>query len=240
MENAEITAYIRENMGAHPIFNHWLACETTFFIGLPEVASVYALPATLAGHEFFRFGANGLFHQWISQKCDAGERIVSVYLGDHPDTAAIANGKAVDSSSGYSLLEGIPGKSTCGELDPSIILLLAENGFSPQEIEETLYTRSGWQTVSGKATSYAQMVTAKGSGFDLAREINLRALIKSIGAMLATLGGAERIILGCESKKPFEGLFASIQNKLSFTSFNMELIEVKRKELIKSLLNYNL
>ncbi len=136
-ENAEITSYIHEIAGASH-FQSLVGCETAFISSLPELLHL-CLPGTLSGHDF-PLWMGGLFTNG-SPKIWLFERIVSVRLGENP-TPRPCGRQGNGYHRRYSKLEGYPEKHL-RRLDPSAVLLLAENGFTPPEIEETLYTRSG-------------------------------------------------------------------------------------------------
>lgn len=237
LENTEIVKRIQEDIDKNPTTSRWLACETAFFNTLPKNASAYALPESLRLQDFRRFGADGLFHQSVADQYP-GQRIVSVFLNEHPNAAAISNGKAVETSCGYSFLEGVAGQSTCGDLDPSVVLMLAENGLAPAKIEALLYQNSGWQAIIGSQCSFADLLTGQGEAFSLAREMHFQAVVKAIGAMVASLGGADRIVIDCESNTLCEEYVQSIRDRFAFSKIKVELVQMSRSQIVDFLFKH--
>jgi acetate kinase len=233
-ENDAIVNRLKADLAHSPAPTRWLACETAFFSTLPATAASYALPASLNELGFDRYGADGFFHQWVGSQYPH-ERIVSVFLGEHPNAAAIDKGSAVETTAGYSMLEGLPGLSTCGDLDPSIVLLLAENGLTPKQIEEKLSVESGWQAIVGEPCGFEQLLSSEGERFVLARAMFTRSLIKAIGAILTSLGGADRIVVGCASIGLCQPFYVALQKSLSFTGVKMELLQVNPKQILEFL-----
>jgi acetate kinase len=128
-ENQTVIDAIKDFFTREPAVEQYLACETAFFHTLPEAASEYALPRSQRAAGLRRFGVDGLFHEWVAKHFANDRNIVSVHLTGNTTLSAIRAGKAVDTSGGYSLLEGLPGMTTCGEIDPSLVLFLNEQGF---------------------------------------------------------------------------------------------------------------
>ncbi len=170
-ENAEITSYIHENMRAHPIFSHWLACETAFFSSLPEVAAIYALPGTLSGHDFHAM-------EWTA--CSPMDRPEygfsngsSVFAWERTQRRGLADGKAMDTTGATANWKDTR-KSTCGDSTPAPCCCWLKMGL-PHPRSKKRCTPAPVAGGKRPKASYEQMMTAKGSGFDLAREMSLRA-----------------------------------------------------------------
>lgn len=216
--------------------HHWVACETAFFQPLPEAKKYYALPAELRQNGYRRFGGDGLFHQWAAQIHPEDCKFVSVHLSENPSVAAIREERAVDSSQGYSHLEGLPGLTLCGEIDPSVVLFLAEQGKSATEISDLLYHHSGWQVFAGQ-TPLRDLWNDSQKGA-LFQKMYLHNLIETIGAMVAALGGADLIFLGSESSAIFEEMVLQIESHFADFSLPFEFKEVRRAQMIEEVFNY--
>ena len=236
-ENSEVHTELKASIAENTYNAHWLACETAFFYSLPPVSAAYALPKDLRTQGFRKYGSNGIFHQWVAEQFPAEERIVSVCLNDTLNTAALVNRRAVDTSGGYSLLESIPGRSTCGSIDPSIVLLLAENGFSTAQVEKLLYLDSGWQATAGVQCSLADLVRSSDNALSLAYEILTQNLLKAIGAMLASLGGADRIVIGGGEVGESAEFITLLRSRLSFTGVPATMLEAKRKTIAENIIH---
>ena len=106
-----------------PGIPHFLFCDTAFFAGLPDVAGTYAVPEELRETGVRRYGSYGLVHQWAWAKARSlfGENVgkmVSVYLGDHTNLAALRDGQPLDTTIGFTPVEGIPPGPAAGTSMP--------------------------------------------------------------------------------------------------------------------------
>lgn len=235
-ENQAVVEAIRRRFESTPNQTQYLACETAFFARLPRVAASYALPGADAAR-LRRFGTDGLMHAWAAAHHPHLSRIVSVNLAANTSLAAIHNGEAVDCSTGYSLLSGLPGLATCGEIDPSLVLFLAEQGRTAAQIRELLYKESGWQSFSRQSITFEGFLNGGSASLELARSMYFHGLIKQIGAMLSVLGGAERVIIMCESATICEPLTERIRCHFQPYDLPFELVEVTRNEVLLNLIH---
>lgn len=183
-EDAETVKALQASMLAHPEMIHWAACETAFFNDLPQPAVDYALPQALLEKGYQRYGGDGLLVHWASQQLSHYSSIVVVHLGDTPTVSAVQNGKAVDCSQGYSAVEGMPSSTSCGSIDPSIVLLLSENGYSPAQIADLLYRQSGW----GADLHLADLLNTHDQKIQMLHDHVADSLVKAVGEAFSTLG----------------------------------------------------
>jgi acetate kinase len=142
---------------------------------MPLKTSAFALPFAYLEKGVRRFGGDGLFHQWAweaaDQRIDRLQRLVSVHLGDAPNMAAILNGHSLESSLGFSPLDGIPSQTGCGEIDPGIVLLLAEQGMSPDKVERILAQDSGLCALLGRKAHWDEAAAGAAPQFYLAHQL---------------------------------------------------------------------
>jgi acetate kinase len=184
-----------------PDIPQYLLCETAFFSNLPACASAYALPYEFYEKGVRRFGGDGLCHHWVwkflHQYDPRINRLLSIHLCDTPNLAAIKDGAPIETSLGFSMLEGLPSKTGCGDIDPSIILLFTANQ-TPTEIEHLLTHESGWKALTGKPCSFNDLLTGKENNILSTREKFRQGLLKTIGAGFASLGGADAIVFAAD------------------------------------------
>jgi acetate kinase len=230
-ENTATVKAILQSLQERPHLTHWLACETAFFSDLPAAQKTYAIQAEERAQGYTRFGADGLFHSWATQNHPKTERFISIHLCENTTLAAIHAGKVIDCSTGYSLLEGLPGLTTCGDLDPSLVGLLHEKGFSTEKIGQILYQKSGWQSISPNIT-FTDLVNSTSVEPALPQDMYVHALIKGIGAMLSILGGADLVFCGCEKIAYCKPFFEKIRTHFAFTKIKFELSEVNRETVL--------
>ncbi len=134
-----------------------VACfDTAFHRGHPEVADRYALPEQLYAEGVRRYGFHGLSYEYIANRLPevapdiARGRVVVAHLGSGASMCAISAGKSVESTMGFTALDGLPMGTRPGQLDPGIVLyLMSEKGMSAKEIEHFLYNECGLKGLSG-------------------------------------------------------------------------------------------
>lgn len=183
-----------------------VACfDTAFHATLTPAAATYALPAEWrARYGLRRFGFHGLSHAWVvrraSELCGgdgAALRIVSCHLGAGASLCAIAGGRSVDTTMGFTPLEGIVMATRSGSVDPGVLLWLLERGeLSVQELGQALEHRSGLLGLSGSADMREVLERAQaGDGpAGLALEVYVHRLRAGIAAMAAALDGLDVLV----------------------------------------------
>jgi acetate kinase len=183
--------------------------DTAFHHTLPPCARAYALPYELAArHRIRRYGFHGIAHASLAAGY-AGftgstlekDRIITLQLGNGCSVTAIARGKSIETSMGFTPLEGLVMGTRSGDLDPSIVSYLAHReNVDVAEIERWLNERSGLLGVSGRTNDMRELLHAATQAQDeraaLAIELFCYRARKYVGAYLAVLGGADGIVFG--------------------------------------------
>jgi hypothetical protein len=174
--------------------------DTAFFQELPEVAAVYALPAELSSRlQLRRYGFHGIAHAALWRRWSEigrGDRLVSLQLGSGSSITATRNGKPLDTSMGFTPLEGLVMATRCGDLDPGLLLHLQANGLDSEALTDTLYRRSGLLGVSGISGDMRELLGADDAAARLAIALYCYRARKYLGAYLTVLGGADGILFG--------------------------------------------
>jgi acetate kinase len=181
--------------------------DTAFFASLPDVAKVYAIPHVLSEkYSIRRYGFHGLAHRYMVQRYREFRpdverpRLVTLQLGNGCSATASVDGKPVDTSMGFTPLEGLIMGTRSGDLDPSLPLYLMEKeGLSTAEVASLLNRRSGLLGLSGRSHDMRDLLAAAKAGdrrSRLAIEAFCYRVRKYVGAYLAALGGADAIIFG--------------------------------------------
>jgi acetate kinase len=183
-----------------------VACiDTAFHAGLPAAASTYALPREWRErHGLRRFGFHGLSHSYASRRVaellgrDAGElRIVSCHLGAGASLAAIDGGRSVDTTMGFTPVEGLVMATRSGNVDPGLLMwLLQHGGVGVDELADALEHRSGLAGLAGTADMRHVLEAARAGDEDaaLARDVYVHRLRALIAAMAAALGGLDALV----------------------------------------------
>jgi acetate kinase len=181
--------------------------DTAFHASMPPRAYLYALPIELYQKERVRrYGFHGTSHKYVS--CEAARylnrdmdslKIITCHLGNGSSIAAVKDGRCIDTSMGFTPLEGLMMGTRCGDLDPAIIFYLMDrkqmNAF---EVNEMLNKKSGMLGLAAIGSSDLRDVEQKMAGGDAqaktAFEVFCYRVRKYIGAYIAALGGVDVIV----------------------------------------------
>ena len=179
-----------------------VACfDTAFHATIPDAAATYALPPEWrARWTLRRYGFHGLSHAYVSRRaasmCGAS-RIVTCHLGAGASLAAVRDGVSVDTTMGFTPLDGLVMATRSGSVDPGLVLWLAEHAHTPPaELAATLEYRSGLAGLAG--TADMREVLSRGAEGDaravLGRDVYLHRLRGAIASMAAALGGLDALV----------------------------------------------
>jgi acetate kinase len=171
------------------------ALDTAFHSTLPPRAWRYALPE-IAGVR--RYGFHGWSHRYVTERYAAltgssEPTIVTLHLGGGCSAAAILRGRSVDTSMGYSPLEGLVMGTRAGDLDPGILTHLLHSGTSLPELDHLLQHEAGLKALAGTA-DVRELLGRDDAAAELALELFCYRIQKCVGAYLAALEGAEAIV----------------------------------------------
>ena len=182
-----------------------VACfDTAFHATIGEAAATYALPAEWrARWTLRRYGFHGLSHAYASRRVAEllgppdGLRVVTCHLGAGASLAAVLSGRSVDTTMGFTPLEGLVMATRSGTVDPGLVLWLEEHAHTPSaELAATLEYRSGLTGLAG--TSDMREVLSRAAAGDpravLGRDVYLHRLRALIGAMAAAMDGLDAIV----------------------------------------------
>lgn len=172
-----------------------VACfDTAFHAGLPAAAATYALPAEWRErYGLRRYGFHGLSHAYATRRATAmlggvPRRLVVCHLGAGASLCAVASGRSVDTTMGFTPLEGLVMATRSGDVDPGLLLWLQEReGLAPGELADALEQRSGLLALTGTAD-----MRKVGEGLGL--EVYLHRLRAGIAGMAAALGGLDALV----------------------------------------------
>ncbi len=181
------------------------AFDTSFFSSLPRVAGEYALAAKYGvDQDVRRYGFHGLAHEalwrrWTQLRPDLprGGRLITLQLGGGASIAAIDRGQPLDTSMGFSPLEGLVMGSRSGDLDPAVVPYLQKRlGKDCAEIVGLLNRESGVAGLSGGITNLSQLATDPAPQSQFTVDLYCYRARKYIGAYLTVLGGCDGIVFG--------------------------------------------
>jgi acetate kinase len=182
-----------------------VACfDTAFHATIPTAAATFALPAEWRTRwELRRYGFHGLSHSYVSRRAaelvgaPARLRVVTCHLGAGASLAAVLDGRSVDTTMGFTPLDGLVMATRSGSVDPGLVLWLEEHaGMPPRELASTLESRSGLTGLAG--TGDMREVLSRAAAGDeravLGRDVYVHRLRASIAAMAAALGGLDVLV----------------------------------------------
>jgi len=179
-----------------------VACfDTAFHHARPWVADRFALPRELTEAGVRRYGFHGLSYEYIASALRerapriAAGRVVVAHLGAGASMCAMLDGRSVDTTMGFTALDGLPMGTRCGALDPGVILyLLRERHMHADQIEQLLYHQSGLLGVSGLSSDMRELERSSDPRAKEAIDLFVFRIARELGALTATLGGLDALV----------------------------------------------
>jgi acetate kinase len=179
-----------------------VACfDTSFHRGQPAVAEIVPLPREICSGGVQRYGFHGLSYEYIASVLPqaapeiAGGRVIVAHLGSGASLCAMKNRRSVDSTLGFTALDGLCMGTRPGALDPGVVLYLFQNlGLGAKDVESILYKKSGLLGISGISNDMRDLVGNSEPGARLAVDYFVYRAAKEIGALAAVLGGVDGIV----------------------------------------------
>jgi len=181
--------------------------DTSFHSLMPEVAYLYAIPYQLyRRHKIRRYGFHGTSHRYVAYRYrklvgieQERVRIITLHLGNGCSACAIDGGQSVDTSMGFTPLEGLVMGTRAGDIDPSLVeYLMHKEGLTISEVDMLLNKQSGLLGLSGLTGDMRELLEEASENQDrralLAIDIFCRRVQRYVGAYLATMGGADAVV----------------------------------------------
>lgn len=205
LHNPVMLAGIREMRRIYPAVPHVAVFDTAFHHTLPAHAFLYGIPYELYEKKAVRrYGFHGSSHNYVSLRAAQflkrrpnELRLVSCHLGNGSSLCAVDHGRSIDTTMGFTPLEGMIMGTRCGDVDPGVLSFLERDGMTSAQIDEMLNKKSGLLGLSGVSSDMREVLRAADQG-------NHRALLalkafcyrvrKYIGAYVASLGGLDTVI----------------------------------------------
>jgi len=223
--------------------------DTAFHQSMPEKAFIYPLPYEYyTKYQVRRYGFHGTSHEYVANRCAAlmnkpieELRIITCHLGNGSSIAAVKNGKVIDTTMGFTPLEGLPMGTRVGFLDPAVIpYILEREGGNPSDFVNTvLNKKSGALGVSGVSSDYRdiEVEAAKGNAqAQLALDQFSYCIKKFIGAYAAAMSGVDAIVFTAGVGENNCALREQICEKLCFMgiTLNYESNKIRGKDQLIS------
>jgi acetate kinase len=195
--------------------------DTAFHRTLPEYAWRYAVPDALyTDHGIRRYGFHGTSHEYVAHRAAALLDVpveefdaVIAHLGNGASVTAIRSGESVDTSMGFTPLEGLVMGTRSGDLDPSILVFLARAGWSPEDLDSMLNRQAGLKGLAGNndMRSVVEAAEAGDGKAAMALAVASYRLAKYIGGYHVAVGGAKALVFTAgigENSHQFRALVA--------------------------------
>jgi acetate kinase len=207
--------------------------DTAFHTTMPEAAVVYPGPFEWYEKGVRRYGFHGISHQYASRRAAAilgrdaaGLRLVSCHLGNGASLAAVKDGKSVDTTMGFTPLEGLMMGTRSGSIDPGILIYLVRHkGFRADELDRLLNRESGLKGVSGISGDMREILAAIDQGDPRARlafDVYTHRLCREIGGMVVALGGLDGLVFTAGIGENCAPLRAVVCEKLAFLGVRLD------------------
>ena len=179
-----------------------VACfDTAFHHAQPALAQAFALPPEITERGVRRYGFHGLSYEYIAAtlpqfdaRAAAGRTIV-LHLGNGASMCAMAAGRSVASTMGFTAVDGLPMGTRCGNVDPGVILyLIDELGMDARAVEKLIYQQSGLLGVSGISSDMRTLLASDAPRAKLAVDLFVYRIGRELGSLAAALGGLDAIV----------------------------------------------
>lgn len=202
-----------------------VACfDTAFFAGLPAETVTYPLPADWRRrHGLRRFGFHGLSHAYCGRRSAellgrGDARVVVAHVGSGVSLSALAGGRPMDTTMGFTPLEGVMMATRSGSVDPGLVLFLLQQGHSVDEVNEGLVRRSGLLGLAGSADMREVLARRTDGDADasLAVDVYLHRLAAGVAAMAVSLRGLDALVLTGGVGQAAAPLRAELVERLDF------------------------
>jgi acetate kinase len=179
-----------------------VACfDTAFHRTQPVVAQAFALPKSITDRGVQRYGFHGLSYEYIASALPAitpaaaKGRTIVLHLGNGASMCALAGGRSMASTMGFTAADGLPMGTRCGNLDPGVILYLIDQlGMDTRAVEDLLYRQSGLLGVSGVSSDMRALLASDDPRAKLAVDLFTYRIGRELGSLAAALGGVDAIV----------------------------------------------
>jgi acetate kinase len=216
-------APIRTLMKSRPELLQVACFDTAFHHGHSAVADHFAIPEHLYAEGVRRYGFHGLSYEYVAQRLReiaptvAAGRVIVAHLGSGASMCALANGQSVESTMGFTALDGIPMGTRPGQIDPGVLLyLLTEKGMEPTAVQDLLYRECGLKGLSGISNDMRDLQSSSDPRATLAVDYFVYRVGLNAGMLAAALGGLDAFVFTAGIGENSPTIRARIAQKLAW------------------------
>lgn len=222
-------AGIRALLARHPELRQVACFDTAFHRSLSDVATRLGLPQALHDQGVRRYGFHGLSYEYVLQRLRALDpalatgRLIVAHLGNGASLCAVDGGRSVDTTMGFSALDGLLMGTRCGTLDPGVVLhLQRELGYDVESVVDLLYRRSGLLGVSGLSSDMRTLAASTSAEAVRAIDLFVWRAAREAGALIASLGGLDGLVFTAGIGENDAALRARICRRLAWLGLELD------------------
>jgi len=194
-------AAVRATISLRPRARQIACFDTAFHRTMPAVAKRFALPPSWEARGVRRYGFHGLSYEFVLGRlaeldpAAAGGKVVVAHLGNGASLCAAVAGRSIDTTMGFSALDGLVMGTRCGGLDPGVLLyMLQEGGLDAKALEDLLYHRSGLLGVSGLSSDMRLLLDSASPEARAAVDLFVYKLVRELGGLVASAEGLDALV----------------------------------------------
>jgi acetate kinase len=233
-------APIRSLLTSRPELLQVACFDTAFHRGHAAAADCYAIPERFYREGIRRYGFHGLSYEYIAQRLweiapvVATGRVIVAHLGSGASMCALANGKSIESTMGFTALDGLPMGTRPGQIDPGVLLyLLMEKGLDPSTVQNMLYRESGLKGISGISNDMRELESSPDPRASLAVDHFVYRVALNAGMLAAALGGLDAFVFTAGIGENSTTIRARIAQKLAWLGATLDPVaNAARKQRI--------
>ena len=207
-----------------------VACfDTAFHRGHGALADYYALPESFYKEGVRRYGFHGLSYEYIAHRLPhvapdvAKGRVIVAHLGSGASMCALANSRSVESTLGFTALDGLPMGTRPGQLDPGVVLyMIAEKGMSPAAVQDLFYKESGLKGLSGISNDVRELLDSKDPKAAFALDYFAYRAGLYVGMLAAALGGLDAFVFTAGIGENSSPMRARIAERLAWLGVGLD------------------
>jgi acetate kinase len=229
LHNPPAVAVLKALAGRFPNLPQVACFDTAFHRGHPAVADRFAIPDELYHEGVRRYGFHGLSYEYIAGALVehapdiALRRVVVAHLGSGASMCALAGGRSVDSSMGFTALDGLPMGTRPGSLDAGVILWLQQQkGWTVDRIEHFLYAECGLKGLSGVSNDMRTLLASEAPSARLAVEYFVYHVARTAAALAASMGGIDGLVFTAGIGERSAEIRARVLRRLGWLGFLLD------------------
>jgi acetate kinase len=228
-------APIRTLLARFPALPQVACFDTAFHRDHDEVADHYAIPRGLHDEGVRRYGFHGLSYEYVTKTLPqiapeiATARVIVAHLGSGASMCAIHGGRSVESTMGFTALDGLPMGTRAGQIDPGVILyLMTVKGMSPSQVQDFLYRDCGLKGLSGVSNDMRELQSSDDPRAAFAVDYFVHRIALSAGMLAAALQGLDAFVFTAGIGENSVGIRARIAEQLGWLGASLDPLENAR------------